>query len=85
MGFNSGFKGLKAKLTKFSVLTFYAKKQILLLTLSRHRSQEFKTIKFCTVKVKVKFTLEQATKAQGVGEKRYRSILSLTSALDGDG
>jgi hypothetical protein len=33
-------------------------------------------------KVKVKFTLEQATKAQR-GEKRYSSTLSLTSALDG--
>ena len=33
-------------------------------------------------KVKVKFTLEQALKAQR-GEKRYSSTLSLTSALDG--
>jgi hypothetical protein len=38
------------------------------------------------VKVKVKFTLEQATKAQK-GEKMYRpnSTLSLISALDGVG
>ena len=33
------------------------------------------------VHVKVKFTLEQATK----GEQRYSSILSLTSVLDGVG
>jgi hypothetical protein len=33
-------------------------------------------------KVKVKFTLEQATKAQR-GEYRYSTTLSLTSALDG--
>jgi hypothetical protein len=37
-----------------------------------------------TVKVKVKFTLEQATKAQR-GEYRYSSTLSLTSKLDGVG
>jgi hypothetical protein len=38
------------------------------------------------IKVKVKFTLEQATKAQrGGGVKLYSSTLSLTSALDGGG
>jgi hypothetical protein len=36
------------------------------------------------IKVKVKVTLEQATKAQR-GEQRYSSTLSLTSALDGVG
>jgi hypothetical protein len=35
-------------------------------------------------KVKAKFALEQATKAQR-GEKRYNSTLSLTSALVGVG
>ena len=37
------------------------------------------------VKVKVKFTLEQATKAQRGGGKSYSSTISLTSALDGVG
>ena len=36
------------------------------------------------VKVKVQFTLEKATQVQ-VGEKRYSSTPSLTSALDGVG
>jgi len=36
------------------------------------------------VKVKVKFILEDATKAQR-GEQKYSSTLSLTSALDGVG
>jgi hypothetical protein len=36
------------------------------------------------IKVKVEFTLEQATKAQR-GVKVYSSTLSLTSALDGVG
>jgi hypothetical protein len=34
--------------------------------------------------VKVKFTLEQATKGRGRGQS-YSSILSLTTALDGVG
>jgi hypothetical protein len=35
---------------------------------------------------KVKFTLEQATKARGgLGVERYSSTLSLTTALDGVG
>jgi len=33
--------------------------------------------------IKVKFTLEQAMKAQGGGEQRYGSTLSLDSPLDG--
>jgi len=33
--------------------------------------------------IKVTFTLEQAMKAQGKGEQRYGSILSLALALDG--
>ena len=36
------------------------------------------------VKVKVKFSLEQATKAQK-GEQMYSSTLPSTSALDGGG
>jgi hypothetical protein len=49
-------------------------------TVSNHKSLCNKV----KVLVKVKFTLEQATKAQR-GEKRYSSTLSLTSALDGGG
>ena len=39
---------------------------------------------YVKLKVKVRFTPEQATNAQG-GGWRYNSILSLTSALDGVG
>jgi len=39
---------------------------------------------FVSQLLKVKFTPEQATKAQR-GEQRYSSTLSLTSALDGVG
>jgi hypothetical protein len=37
------------------------------------------------VKVKVKFTLEEATMALREGKERYSSTLSLTSALHGSG
>jgi hypothetical protein len=58
----------KGKTKEIFRVEFLRKKKNLLLTLSCHRSQESKTIKFCTIKVKVKFTQEQATIAQGDGE-----------------